>query len=257
MSSPGLLRGFNFRGVRITGEDGRPFLVADSVQGALSPSALVRGDLVFSRVTVWRPRITLEHLDVETPWNVVAIFAPGEDPQGETPGDEEPRQERTEAEEPAPELVAGPSEEPDQEAPRSGGRTVLLRRLRIEDGSLNILYPMSGPPPPSDRVLIVYDAQGRPLLRRLSFRNIQLALDDAELASPDRPGQRFRVQTLSMDGQVWRDAFSIRDLQGTLTREGPGLSLTLDALHLPSSRLEGDVEVAWGGQGGVRTTAQG
>ena len=82
VSSPGLLRGFVFRGVRILGEDGRPFLEADSLRVGLSPGPLIRGDLVFTRVALWSPRIRLERLPGQERLNVVSIFAPGPEEAG-------------------------------------------------------------------------------------------------------------------------------------------------------------------------------
>ena len=47
ITSPGLLRGFTFRGVRISDEEGRPFIVADSLRAGLSAPALLSRDFPF------------------------------------------------------------------------------------------------------------------------------------------------------------------------------------------------------------------
>ena len=76
ISSPGLLRGFTLRGVRLTGADGRPFLLADSVMAGVSPRTLLAGDLILSRVEFWSPAVTLERLPDRERMNVMEIFLP-------------------------------------------------------------------------------------------------------------------------------------------------------------------------------------
>ena len=83
ISSPGLLRGFTLRGVRLTGADGRPFLLADSIMAGVSPRTLLAGDLIFSRVEFWSPAVTLERLPDRERMNVMEIFFPRR--EGETP----------------------------------------------------------------------------------------------------------------------------------------------------------------------------
>ncbi|MGD2122981.1 MAG: hypothetical protein PVJ76_14605, partial [Gemmatimonadota bacterium] len=88
ISSPGLLNGFTFRGVTIRGEDGSTFLLADSIRTGISGPALLRGDLVFSGVHLWNPRVTLERRADEEPINAVTIFVGASTPDSVMiPGD--------------------------------------------------------------------------------------------------------------------------------------------------------------------------
>jgi hypothetical protein len=254
VSSPGLLRGFVFRGVRILGEDGRPFLVADSLMAGLSPGPLVRGDLVFTRVAIWSPRIRLERLPGQDRFNVVSIFAPGpEEATGEaaegTPGPPE------EAESPTPEDSLAASGEAGP-TPRRG-RTVAFRGLRIQDGSLDILLPAPSGGGSREEMLTEPGPDSTSTLRRFSFTDIQLDISEGVVLSPRLEGERIQVEALSFQGQIRPTPFRVEDLSGEVRREGSHLLLTLETLRLPDSQAQGTVVVSWGGPSGTHVVVQG
>ncbi|MCJ7629002.1 MAG: hypothetical protein MUO50_11525, partial [Longimicrobiales bacterium] len=155
ISSPGLLRGFTFRNITIRGEDGRTLLQADSVRAGISGPALLRGDLVFSGVHLWRPQVSLRRLSDLDQLNVVSIFItkPSSDSLA-TPADT---------------LSVGAGE------PAGGPkRTVLLRGAALHQGTIEILRPLAPDRRGSDRILVERGSDGGPALRRMTFRDIDL-----------------------------------------------------------------------------------
>ncbi len=222
VSSPGLLRGFTFRGIRLVAEDGGTFLQADSLRAGISLPSLLTGDVVVTSVEVWRPEVTLERLPGQEEMNVARIFA--REGQGESA------------------------------SPR---RSVALRGVRIHDGELHIRVPLGEAPAEGDRFLVETAPDGRSLLRRMSFRNLELRLSEALLVSPQLEGQRFGVEELSFLGEVWKEPFQVEGLMGQLRLQGSRLLATLAAVRLPSSSAQGRVEVDWGRAGEIRVSVQG
>ena len=238
LSSPGLFRGFTFRDVTIRGEDGKVFLQADSIRTGISGPALLRGDLVLTRVQLWKPQVTLERLPDQERMNVVSLFLP-----------ESSRDSLTS---PADTLPEGPGDE--VVGPR---RTVILRGAVLHEGSLDILLPLVPDRRNSDRVLVEPGADGRPALRRMSFRDIDFELGQAILRSPGQRGERFEVQSLSFTGEVWPDPFRVSGAEGEIRREGGRLLASLRTLDLPNSHTQGSVDVQWAKGAGIRVVVQG
>ncbi len=236
VSSPGLHRWFTFRGVRILGGDGRPFLEADSLRATIPVWSLIRGDLVFTRVTVWRPHVTLERLEDQERMNVVSIFRS-----------------------PPPAETEAPSS-PGESAPESGepsGRSILLRGVRLVDGSLDILTPLSREDRASGRVLTATGPDGRVSLRRLSFTEIDLHMGEVVLVDPRQRGERYELRGLSFVGWVWPEPFHVSAASGTLRREDDRFVARFSQLELPGSRARGTAEVDWGRPEGVRVEVEG
>lgn len=264
ISSPGLLRGFTFRGVRILGKDGRPFLEADSVMAGLSPRPLLRGDLILTRVALWSPRIRLERLPGQEHLNVVSIFAPGREDAGggkppEAPPPEGPRAPTTPARGDSVSSVPVDSlgEPEGGPATRPGGRTVSFRRLRITDGTLDILLPAPPQGLSPETSLSEVAPDGTATLRRLSFREIQLNVSEGVVLSPDIDGERIEVESLSFLGEIRPTPFRVEALTGSLRRGTGSLSATVEEVRMPSSRARGTVVVGWGGSGGVGVSVEG
>lgn len=255
ISSPGLLRGFTFRGVRILGEDGRTFLEADSIMAGLSSRPLLRGDLILTRVSVWSPRIRLERLPGQDRLNVVSIFASGRDGATEEPA----------AEPLSPEALPDTALPGDSVAGTPGGppapavgRTISISRLRILDGTLDLLLPAPPGGLSPERALAEPGPDGTSALRRLSFREIQLNLSEGLFLSPEQEGERFVVEALSFLGEVRPAPFRVEELQGEVRREKGRLLATVEEARLPSSQARGTVEVGWGeGDEEVRVVVEG
>ncbi len=237
LSSPGLLRGFTLRQVRILGENGRTFLRADSVRAGISASALLRGDIVLTRVNLWSPRVTLERLPGEDLFNAVSIFSPPAPPDSADRGAG---------------LVDSVST-----GPVGRRRTILFRGLEIHEGSVEILTPLTAEERSSGRVLVAPGPDGSPSMRRMSFRDMEVGLGTVTIQAPDQEGEHFELLSLSLVGEVWPDPFRITQAAGELRREGSHLVGALRSLELPDSRAEGTLQVSWGEEGGTRTEVRG
>ena len=244
VSSPGLLRGFTFRGVDIRDREGRPFLAADSLRGGISPLALLRGDLVFTRVALFSPRVTLERLPGQERFNAERIFTSPTSPDTAT-GVE------------SPEEAVREEEVREEGGGREGGRTIALRDTRIVDGTLEIFLPLGEGEETGEGMVVVPGPEGRGRLRLLSFRELNLELSRATVAAPGQEGERFQVESLSVLARVWPEAFRIRDLRGVVRRRSGELVASLEELRLPSSGVRASVEVLWGDQTPVRVEARG
>ncbi len=271
ISSPGLFGESTFRGVRIVGEDGRPFLVADSIRARIFPPPLFRGDLVFTRVALWGPEVRLERLPDQPRMNVSAIFAPpppgdtaaegsiGPDSEAEV-GEELDQGEglhpRAEGQDSAPgvDSIPVPLQEPGQ---RTRGRTIAIRDVEIHDGNLHILLPAPASVLASGQVPVEFGEDGRPSVRRRSFLDIQLAVSDFVVRSPHQQGERFRVDSLSFRGEVWPNPFSVENLVGQVIREPGRLNADLEEARLAASQAQGSLEVGWGEPLGTWVSVQG
>ncbi len=249
ISSPGLLNGFTFRDVTIKGQDGSVFLRADSVRTGLSGPALLRGDLVFTGVHVWRPQITLERLTREEALNAVAIFA-GTD-QADPPADSLTSQPDSSGAAPA-------SDTPQGEGGSSGPRRkIVLRDAEIHQGTLKVLLPVSRAQRESGRVRIERGSNGRPDLRSLTFRELDLELGQATLREPGQQGERFELRNLSFLGEIWPDPIRVTGAQGDLRREGAWLQASFQSFQLPGSFFSGQAEIRWDGPAGMRVSVEG
>ena len=245
VSSPGLLNGFTFRGVAIRGKDGGIFLRADSIRTGISGPALLRGDVILTGVHLWRPRIFLEQLTRQEPINAEAIFLRVPPPDSTALSQDS---------------LAAVSDSLLEE--RSGGRegprrTILLRNAEIHDGDLNVLLPLPSGERELDRILVEPASEGRPSLRRLSFRNFNLELGQATLRAPGQQGERFEVRNLSFLGEVWPDPIRVTGARGELRREGKRLLASLTTFDLTNSSTQGQVDVRWGDGAGPRVSVDG
>jgi len=253
VSSPGLLRGFTFREVSITGEDGRAFLLADSVRGGISVPALLRGDLVFTGVRVWRPRITLEQLPGQKEINAAAIFGGEPPPESSLQGPEslgDPGDSAATAESSVPDADSVP-------AVAGGHRTVVIRGAQLVDGSLDILLPLEENQGEGDGILVEAAPGGGGSMRRMSFWDLDLRLDQAMLAAPEQRGERFEVGELSFTGRVWPEEFRITGAEGEVRREGGRLAAVFERLEMPGSLASGRLDVRWEGPGAVQVSFRG
>jgi hypothetical protein len=230
VSSSGLRRGFTFHGVRIVGEDGRPFLEVDSLRANVVLTALARGDLVFSRVTAWRPHVILEQLPGQDRMNVASIFGGG------------------------PPTDAGPGAPPET---GGGGRFIVLRGVRLVDGALEILTPLKEEDRASPLVLVADDPDGHPSLRRMSFREIDLHMGEVVLASPGQSGERYELRGLSFQGWIGPEPFRVSGAAGLLRREEDRFRASFSVVELPGSRAHGSLEVDWSRPGDVVVAVEG
>ena len=74
LHSPGLHRAATLLGVRVTAADGGQVLAIDSVEAQYSVRTLLRGDLALTRLTLWRPRLTVTKEAPDQPFNLEALL---------------------------------------------------------------------------------------------------------------------------------------------------------------------------------------
>ena len=110
--STGLHRGAKLVGVRVNAPDGSPLLVVDSLEAEYAIRDILRGDVLLTGVTLWRPTFTITRPHQGEPFNVSAFLA------GRRAGSVE-----------AP--VAG-------EAATEGGGRLVLDDVTIYEGSLEV-----------------------------------------------------------------------------------------------------------------------
>ncbi len=263
ISSPGLLRGFTFQGIRILDRGGRPFLIADSLRAGLSPRSLLGGDLVFSRVEIWTPRVHLEQFSSQERMNVLAIFLPGGGGEGgslEPAGgavEEGPEAGATRVGEAGSGVPPADSLPQADQAEAGPNRVISLQGVRIHDGWLNILLPGRETTGRGNlRPLVEANPHGGTPLHRYTFREIQAHLSQALIRAPGQRGERFEVASLSLVGEVWEKPFRVTELRGRVTRLPGRLQASLEELRLPKSELQGEVEVEWGGGRGATISAE-
>ncbi len=254
VSSPGLLRGFTFKDVRLSDSSGRPFLTADSIMAGVSFRALLAGDLVFTRVVAWAPEVTLERLPSQDRMNVVAIFLPPDSADASQPDSVDLPPEPGDA---AVDSLVGEPSAPGAAPAEEPGRTIALKRFLIHQGSLQVLLPLPGNETPAPGALVEPAPSGEGRVRRFSFREIELDLPEADIRTPGEEGERFQIRNLAFLGEIRPDPFRIQKLEGELRRTPGQVVASIQEVRMPGSQAQGQVQVTWGGKEGVVTSVQG
>ena len=212
LRSDGLLRGFMLHDISIRDTRGRPFLEADSVRVRYSITELAAGNIQLEPAELWGAQVVLERLHGDDDLNVIRIFAPAEPPEVEP----EPR-----------DVI------------------LAFRNLVFHDSELLIRMPLEGDEPPARAVVeTVPGVDG--LHQLLHFTDIQARLARAEILHPEREGERFEVESLSLTGQIFEEAFEVADLRGEVVRVGSRLEMELERLWLPETELAGRMVLDWG-----------
>jgi hypothetical protein len=259
ISTPSLISGVTLRGITITDAEGRLFLEVDSIQARYSLWGLLLDDIVFSRVRLWGPRVTLEPSGERGRLNVSRIFAPADS----TPGDSvfadsasTPRDSIGAAG-----SLRGQPDSGEADTTESGGgqsalappadraRRIVLRRVLVIDGLLDIRVPTGRRA--GDTPLLIEEAADGSRVQRLTFRGLQGDLPEVVIREPGRVGERFEIRSLSLVGEVLEAPFTIADFRGSVTRVGTSVRFEADRLWLPDSEAVGRGRVDWGAENGV------
>jgi autotransporter translocation and assembly factor TamB len=201
ITSTSLLGGAVLHDVSITMSNGRPFLVADSIRLRYSLLRLLRGQIAFDRVDLFRPAVTLEQLPGDSMWNYDRLLETG------TP------------------------------SPRPGGtskRTLVLEEAHIHDGRLVIREPWR-PGPGADTVNLILDTVPGGRVRVIRFDDVNAVLPQALIESPTTQGRRFRFDGLSARVGIWRQPIPVRDLRGTVEITDSIIGLAIRDVALPAS----------------------
>ena len=188
-------------GVTITDPSGRPFVDVERALISYDWRTLVSGRVVFDRVDVRGARLVLERLPGWEEWNYERAF------RGETPD------------------------------PADSSRTLVdLRDVTIADATVEVRLPWEGGDPDSARVL-VEDTPSGPV-RVYAFQDLSLEADRVLAETPGEPGRLVELDALSADVYVWDQPARVRSVRGTVSVRDSIVSLDLDRVELPGSRLE-------------------
>ncbi|MEJ2678521.1 MAG: hypothetical protein P8174_05515 [Gemmatimonadota bacterium] len=201
ITSSSLLGGAVLHDVSLTMPNGRPFLTADSIRVRYSLLRLLRGQIAFDRVDLFRPDVTLEELPGDSMWNYDRLLGKG-----------------------APKPQSGsPSRQ-----------TILLEEAHIHDGRLVIREPWrAGPGADTTKLILETVPGGR--VRVLRFEEINAVLPQALIESPNTQGQRFRFDGLAARVSIWRQPIPVRDLRGTVEIKDSIIGLAVRDVALPAS----------------------
>lgn len=200
--SPSLLGGAMLLGVRLDAEGGRPFLRADSVRVSYSILSLLGPTPRVSELALFGPRVEISRYPGQDAMNVARLVAPAAEGADSVPG-----------------------------------RGVVLGRVRVIDGLLEVLTPLEGPPP--ERVPWVPVPEGEGRLRRLGLEGLGLTLEDVRLGTPDRDLLEARLEALTMDVHVLDRPLHVAHVEGAVRFGDDGLVVSDGTFRFPDSAFEG------------------
>ena len=98
---------------------------------------LLAGDIRFTRLALYQPRLTLERLPGQERFNIMRIFTGDDEPEAPEPG--------------LPDSLAPLEGTETTEEPQS--TQVVFRRIDFHNGSVDVIYPL-GPGPAPKRGLV-------------------------------------------------------------------------------------------------------
>ena len=199
-----LLEGVRLIGLSIQGDDGRAFMLADSVGLRYNWRALISADVLLDSLAIWNPRVTLTRYPGEREFNVKRIFSF----EGEVR-----------------DTVKAPSND------------LMFNGVSIHGGEVRVLHPAgkrSGA-----RWVTEPAPLGDSLLLRHVFTDIDARLPRVVLRARDASEQRVTIDSLSFLGEVLADPVRVRGVKGQLRFVGARLDLDLDRLALDHSEAQG------------------
>lgn len=226
--SRSLVTGGTLVGVHLSGSDGRPFLVADSIRFRYSVLSLLAHVPRIASVVVWGPTVTISRLPGEASANVTRLLAPPK-----TPADTVPSSLR-----------------------------VTLASLRVVGAAVHVLTPVEGPLSAGIPTVDLPDGNGR--LRVVGLDSLSLELRDLAF-EPGAPEMLSgTLASMGMDVSILEQPFRLSDATGKLTAGRAGIRLEEGEFRLPSSTLTGTLALgpqasdagAWGLDLEVRTRGQ-
>jgi hypothetical protein len=205
ITSGGLLSGVTLHDVAITGPDGRPFVSADSARLAYSLRTLLGGSIVFNRLIVYAPDVTIERLPGSEEWNFDRIF----------PGDTTPQPDTT---------TRG---------------LVLIDDATIHGGRVTVRQPWEpdGAVAPDDTARLILEEVPGGVVRTLRFEEVDARLPRIVWEAPDQAGKIFRIERLAARAYVWETPARIEDLEGVVAVRDSLVSFEASRARLPSSEL--------------------
>jgi translocation-and-assembly-module (TAM) inner membrane subunit TamB-like protein len=202
--SGSLLAGATLTGVRLDAAGGRRFLDADSVVVRYSLLSFLAGGSPIRSTTVWGLDLEISRYAGDEGVNVAQVLADG-----------------------SRDTTAGPADQP-----------LELGRIGVREGRVRILTPSdarsSGP--------IVEGPNGE-VLRRLSFDDVDLDLEDVVLAPSSAVVFEARLASFSSNISILREPLVVREAFGRASFGAQGIRLEDAAFRLPGTLLRGDLTV--------------
>ena len=227
LRSAGLDRGVRLLGLRLVAPDGSLVLAVDSAEAEYSIREILSGDVALSGVTLWRPTLTVMKEAPDRPFNLVAFLGAGESP--------------------VPEL--GHEREPAEAATR-----FLLEDVEIQDGTIEVRYPLTAPPDPSSRLMTEPAPDGQGVRRVFGFHGINGRLDGVVAADPAEEGIRMNVTGLSFDGEVFEEPVQVQDFDGRVVWSGNRGLFRAETVSVLGGTASGSASVELGGGGALNFT---
>lgn len=214
VASASLLEGVTLHDVELRDAAGRPFVQADSARLSYGLRTLLRGSVVFERLMVFGPRITIERLPGDQDWNYDRLFA-------------------------------DTSAAPDTTASQG---LVLIRDATIRNGEVIVRFPWDADAATDTSRLILESVPGG-RVRTLRFQEVDARLPRIVWESPESEGRIVEIDRLAMRAHIWETPLEVRELVGVVTIQDSVIGFEADRVRLPDSELRLDGEVVVGADG--------
>jgi hypothetical protein len=217
VESRGILGGAFLSDVRFEDPMGRPFVTADSVRARYSLFPLLRGELLFNAAEVWGARVVVEKLPEYEGFNYE--YAVWGAPRSQRPSDGEDDGE-------------------------GFLRWLRIFQAQIHDAEVVIRLPGDDrTEPPAVGNLRTLESGERVV--EMTFTNVTGSLPQAVVRAPGQEGEEFRIASLTLDTDMLSEPIGIRDLRGTIRREGQEARFVAPRIWLVSSEASGEGLIDW------------
>ena len=210
LRAPRLDRAARLLGVRVMDADGAQILAVDSVEAEYSIRTMLRGDVSFSDVTLWRPRLTVTKEAPDQPFNLAAFL------------------DGTES------LELG-----DVNELTEAGVRFLFEEVDVRDGSVDVRYPLTSPADPNSRFLSEPGPEGRAFTRVFGFHAINGHLNGVVAADPVLGGLTMDVTDLFFEGRVFQEPVQVENLVGRFEWSGDRISVDVETASLLGATVTG------------------
>ena len=230
LRSPGLHRGVRLLGVQLLAPDGSSVLAVDSAEAEYSIREVLGREVTLSGVTLWRPRLTVTREAPDGPFNLAAFLGGGESGVLELGGEREPAE---------------------------AAVRLLLDEVEIQNGTVEIRYPLTVPPDPSSRLLTEPGPDGRGIQRVFAFHKIDGRFDSVAVADPAVEGIRMNVTGLTFEGEVFEEPIQVQDFDGRVVWSGNRILAKVETVSVLGGTASGSavVELVEGGEPDVTVEA--
>ena len=212
LRSPRLDRATRLLGVQVMGPDGDLMLAVDSVDAEYSIRTILGGDVALTDLTLWRPRLTVTKEALDQPFNLAAFLDGTE----------------------SLELELGDVDELSE-----AGVRFLFDEVEIQDGSVDVRYPVASPVDPASLFLSEPAPDGQSFTRVFGFRGIDGHLSGVVAADPAADGLTMNVTDLAFEGRVVQDPVQVENLAGRVAWVGDRIDVDVETVSLMGANASG------------------